>query len=164
MMSKAVKLARRELGSQLAELRRRRHYSTQKQLADALKYSRSNVANAEVGIGAAREFWEKADQFSGAHGALITRFDEIKMLEANREQEDMDSQAAWPLLAGVVPLVADRHQDREVADSALIWLRSPGRHRRLPGCCCLGGIGKTQIAAHHAHALWQAGELELLVG
>ena len=164
MMSKAVKLARRELGSQLAELRRRRHYSTQKQLADALKYSRSNVANAEVGIGAAREFWEKADQFLGAHGALITRFDEIKMLEANREQEDMDSQAAWPLLAGVVPLVADCYQDREVGGLGPHMAQEP-RQTSAPTWVLsgLGGIGKTQIAAHHAHALWQAGELDLLV-
>jgi DNA-binding XRE family transcriptional regulator/ribosomal protein S13 len=89
----AVKLARRSLGARLAELRRRSHYTTQAQLAKPLGYSRSTVANAEAGIGAAPEFWDKVDAFLEAKGDLIAGFREIRMLQADQEQGGMDSQA-----------------------------------------------------------------------
>lgn len=162
-MVKLSKLRKQELASQLVALRGRSPY-TQQRLAEKLRYSRSTVANAKAGLGAARLFWVKADKLLDAGGALIARYDEVEMVEADREQEGMESQAEWPLLVGVVPLVADCYQDRKAGGLDPHALQNPGQTSAqtwvLSG---LGGIGKTQIAAHHARALWQAGAVDLLV-
>ncbi|MGW2918808.1 NB-ARC domain-containing protein [Streptomyces angustmyceticus] len=69
----------------------------------------------------------------------------------------------WPHQTGALPRQADcfRHRndfaealDEVIADGAV------GRCQILSGT---GGVGKTQLAAHHARVAWQAGELDLLV-
>jgi hypothetical protein len=164
MAGEAANLAKRKLGVRLAILRGKSHY-TQERLAKALLgYSRSTVANAEAGLGAAREFWEQADEFLHANGELIARYDEIKMLEADPEQDDAASQEGWPIPVGVIPLVADCYQDREAGGLDPHALQEPTQTSALTWVLAgLGGIGKTQIAAHYARALWQAGQVDLLI-
>ncbi|NUT49694.1 MAG: tetratricopeptide repeat protein [Saccharothrix sp.] len=60
----------------------------------------------------------------------------------------------WPARVGVLPPVADRYQRRaaeaHLADGSVV----------LSG---LGGVGKSQLAARHAHAVWRDGSVDLLV-
>ncbi|WP_159064213.1 FxSxx-COOH system tetratricopeptide repeat protein [Streptomyces canus] len=64
----------------------------------------------------------------------------------------------WPHQVGTLPREAGCFQDRATARQ----LEQPGGGgiHVLVG---LGGAGKTQLAAHHARALWQTGRLDLLV-
>ncbi|MFD5826550.1 tetratricopeptide repeat protein [Lentzea sp. NPDC060358] len=59
--------------------------------------------------------------------------------------------SALPLQVGVVPprAASFQHRDAPVAERALL--------------IGTGGVGKTQLAAEHARALWDAGEVRLLV-
>ncbi|MER7753174.1 NB-ARC domain-containing protein [Kitasatospora sp. NPDC097643] len=65
------------------------------------------------------------------------------------------SEAAWPHQVGVIPTVADAFQPRGLVD-----LITAGRAVVLSG---MGGIGKTQLAAHHAHEQLRGGQVDLLV-
>lgn len=87
MASETVTGARRDLGVQLARLREAAGY-TQAALARQLGYSRSTVANAEVGQGAARHFWEKSDEVLGASGNLVTTFEQIELLHLRRKHQE----------------------------------------------------------------------------
>ncbi|WP_123743312.1 tetratricopeptide repeat protein [Saccharothrix texasensis] len=61
---------------------------------------------------------------------------------------------AWPVRVGVPPPVADRYQHR-AAEAELA-----GRSAVLSG---LGGVGKSQLAARHAHAVWRDESVDLVV-
>ncbi|GAA2152045.1 hypothetical protein GCM10009760_48170 [Kitasatospora kazusensis] len=72
-------------------------------------------------------------------------------------------QQSWPLQIGVVPAVADAFQYR---DSALALSVAAGTGTPVVLCQVLagmGGVGKTQLAAHHANSLLVSGALDLLV-
>lgn len=72
--------ARKALGMQLAELRGAAGY-TQTDLAPAVAYSRSQVANVEAGHhSASREFWSKCDEVLSTGGELCAAYDEIEAL------------------------------------------------------------------------------------
>lgn len=60
----------------------------------------------------------------------------------------------WPVRVGVLPPVADRYQHRE-AEAEL-----SGKSAVLSG---LGGVGKSQLAARHAHAVWRDESVDLVV-
>ncbi|MFI0939494.1 tetratricopeptide repeat protein [Streptomyces sp. NPDC021020] len=64
--------------------------------------------------------------------------------------------AQLPHQVGVVPAVAQSFQARPESAE----LRAPGPCHVLTG---LGGVGKTQLAAAHAHRAWDAREVDVLV-
>lgn len=71
--------ARRELGEQLATLRGAAGHK-QTELAGLTGYSRSSIANAEVGRQPMpREFWVRADDLLGGQGALVESHDKITL-------------------------------------------------------------------------------------
>lgn len=71
--------ARRELGEQLATLRGAAGHK-QTELAGLTGYSRSGIANAEVGRQPMpREFWVRADDLLGGQGALVESHDKITL-------------------------------------------------------------------------------------
>ncbi|WP_249030836.1 helix-turn-helix domain-containing protein [Micromonospora echinospora] len=72
--------ARRDLGRRLAAWRAERGL-TQMQLAKSICYSRSSVANAEIGRDTSvRRFWQDADRAVDARGALLAAFDQMAAL------------------------------------------------------------------------------------
>ncbi|RSM65141.1 transcriptional regulator [Actinoplanes sp. ATCC 53533] len=72
--------ARKDLGRQLAE-RRDMARITQRELARRLSYSRSTVANVEIGRHCApRKFWQRADREVGATGGLLAAFEQVDAL------------------------------------------------------------------------------------
>ncbi len=85
MADDTVTKATRDLGARLAALREAAGY-TQASLARLVGYSRSTVANAEAGQGAARHFWEMCDEVLGGAG-LLELFDEIRALHRRHRQE-----------------------------------------------------------------------------
>lgn len=79
--------ARRDLGRQLAAWRDAAGL-TQAQLAQRVSYSRSSVANAEVGRHSnTREFWIRADHELGAERALLAAFDHLEQLVQARHTQ-----------------------------------------------------------------------------
>src|SRR5260370_31164505 len=85
MTTDTVAEATRNLGVRLAALREAAGH-TQASLARLVGYSRSTVANAEAGQGAARHFWEMCDEVLGGAG-LLELFDEIRALHRRHRQE-----------------------------------------------------------------------------
>lgn len=72
--------ARRDLGRRLAAWRAEQGL-TQMQLAKSICYSRSSVANAEIGRDTSvRRFWQDADRAVDAQGALLAAFDQMAAL------------------------------------------------------------------------------------
>jgi DNA-binding XRE family transcriptional regulator/tetratricopeptide (TPR) repeat protein len=75
---RAVDQHRHDLGTELRAYRRAAGY-TQSQLAELIDYSRSTIANVEVGRQhVPRLFWERADTTLHTGGALATAFDEAQ--------------------------------------------------------------------------------------
>ncbi|MDG4798822.1 helix-turn-helix domain-containing protein [Micromonospora sp. WMMD1082] len=79
--------ARKDLGRQLAAWRDAAGL-TQVQLARRIPYSRSTVANVEVGRHSiTRAFWRCADREVGAAGALLAAFEEVdRLVQRQRER------------------------------------------------------------------------------
>jgi transcriptional regulator with XRE-family HTH domain len=76
----AVRTARRDLGQQLAALRKAKQLS-QQDLADQTIYSRSSIANIETGLQPVnRTFWEAVDALLGAEGELVRGYDAVEDL------------------------------------------------------------------------------------
>jgi hypothetical protein len=79
--------------------------------------------------------------------------------------------AAWPHSVGALPSRADCFHDRAEAArlrqaltaGGTAAVRSTGQTPSGGVLAGLGGVGKTQLAAEYARALWQAGELDVLV-
>ncbi|WP_308429843.1 tetratricopeptide repeat protein, partial [Streptomyces ruber] len=69
----------------------------------------------------------------------------------------------WPRRIGTPPSEAECFQPRDQT----AWLERTaaegGREARCQVLAGLGGVGKTQLAAHHAYSLWQQGKLDLLI-
>jgi len=78
--------ARRDLGLLLARLRDAAG-ETQISLSRQIGYSRSTVANAEAGQGAARLFWEKCDQVLGSGNQLVAAYEGAEDLRRRREED-----------------------------------------------------------------------------
>ncbi|MFY1674083.1 helix-turn-helix domain-containing protein [Plantactinospora sp. WMMB334] len=73
-----VAQARKDLGRQLAAWRDAAEL-TQVDLARRTCYSRSAVANVEIGRqNISRPFWQQADRLCGAAGALLAAFDQLE--------------------------------------------------------------------------------------
>ena len=79
--------------------------------------------------------------------------------------------ATWPYQVGVIPSQAEWFQDR-VETSRLAQLLASGGTAVVESAdqvptggvlAGMGGVGKTQLAAHYARTAWQAGTLDLLV-
>lgn len=79
--------------------------------------------------------------------------------------------ATWPCQVGVIPSQAEWFQDR-VETSRLAQLLAGGGTAVVESAdqvpaggvlAGMGGVGKTQLAAHYARTAWQAGTLDLLV-
>jgi hypothetical protein len=75
---------------------------------------------------------------------------------------------SWPHQVGTIPTQAACFQDRAelarlaaaIADGGAAVITPNAPVGVLVG---LGGVGKTQLAAHYARALWRTGELDVLV-
>jgi transcriptional regulator with XRE-family HTH domain len=81
-----VAAMRRDLGQQLAALRRQAGLS-QQGLADRVGYSRSAVSLTEIGQKfPAREFWQACDQALNAAGVLAAGTDQIREAQAAGER------------------------------------------------------------------------------
>jgi tetratricopeptide (TPR) repeat protein len=82
----AVGEAWRSLGRRLAALRRAAGHN-QHQLAALVHYTRSSVANVEVGRQRApREFWALCDSVLATGGALAAAWDEVEALECEQRR------------------------------------------------------------------------------
>ncbi|MFE9566067.1 tetratricopeptide repeat protein [Streptomyces sp. NPDC006487] len=66
-------------------------------------------------------------------------------------------------LVGVVPSAADCFQDRGSATQLRGAIATVGTAVLSQVLAGTGGVGKTQLAANHARAMWTAGDLEVLV-
>ncbi|XTZ14650.1 helix-turn-helix domain-containing protein [Micromonospora echinospora] len=101
--SQQVAEARRDLGRQLAAWRVATGL-TQKQLAKTICYSRSTLANAEIGRDISiRRFWQDADRAVDARGALLAAFDQVAALlrdfhtqQARARDEERQRRAGRP--------------------------------------------------------------------
>jgi DNA-binding transcriptional regulator YiaG len=84
---------------------------TQVELARRVAYSRSTVANVEIGRDCSnRQFWQCADREVGADGALLAAFDQVDALvRAVRTQaaQARDQQRAAQYAPPVSPVAAD---------------------------------------------------------
>src|SRR4051794_1299169 len=86
-----VRVAWRELGSSLSDLRRSAGLS-QKALGEGVRYSRSSVANIEIGLQHVdRSFWEAADALLHAQGQLVRCYDDAEALQRAYRRGDHDS-------------------------------------------------------------------------
>ncbi|RKT09333.1 tetratricopeptide repeat protein [Streptomyces sp. 1114.5] len=69
----------------------------------------------------------------------------------------------WPLQVGVMPAIADAFQDRGLTETVADAAGGGGPVVLCQVLAGMGGVGKTQLAAHHAHSLLEAGSLDLLL-
>jgi transcriptional regulator with XRE-family HTH domain len=89
--SNTITGARRTLGEQLRSLRAAAGV-TQQGLAEKVGYSRSTVANVEVGRqGIDRAFWEGCDEVLNANGLLKDGFDQVEQLHRAVSREAAES-------------------------------------------------------------------------
>ncbi|MER7416477.1 helix-turn-helix transcriptional regulator [Micromonospora peucetia] len=104
--SQRVADVRRDLGRHLAAWRAAAGL-TQMQLAKTICYSRSSVANAEIGRDTSiRRFWQDADRAVDAQGALLAAFDQVAALvrdlhtqQAQARDEQRQQHADRPVTA-----------------------------------------------------------------
>jgi len=83
----AVAAARTALGRQLAALRKAAGFS-QETFAPLATYSRSTLANVEVGRqNVPRDFWQRCDAALDTEGSLAAQYDEVAELVRRRHEE-----------------------------------------------------------------------------
>ncbi|WP_316756255.1 tetratricopeptide repeat protein [Streptomyces herbicida] len=70
---------------------------------------------------------------------------------------------SWPHQIGVLPRQADCFQDRSAVAQLEQVMASGGTAVLCQVLSGMGGVGKTQLAAHHARFRWQSGNLDLLL-
>ncbi|MFG1949619.1 helix-turn-helix domain-containing protein [Micromonospora sp. NPDC048830] len=104
--------ARKDLGRQLAQWRASAGLR-QVDLAKLICYSRSQIANVEVGRdNTTRLFWHNADAALGAHGALLAMFDHVHALVRDFHAQEVHApdqerqQAATPPAPLTSPVTA----------------------------------------------------------
>lgn len=105
--SDMVAEARRDLGRQLADLRRAAGYTQHGLTAPGrlAGYSRSAVANAETGRASLhRGFWKLCDDVLGAGGELLAAYDRLEALSVRHRQE---SASARQQFGGPPPIAID---------------------------------------------------------
>lgn len=109
--------AQRELGRRLAAYRQAAGYN-QTQLAGRTAYSRSTIANVEVGRQSApRTFWERCDAALATGTVLIAKYEEIEKLKSKRRQDatralEAKREARLRQLQTQSAIPADDHVDR----------------------------------------------------
>ncbi|MFE7531306.1 FxSxx-COOH system tetratricopeptide repeat protein [Kitasatospora sp. NPDC057542] len=69
----------------------------------------------------------------------------------------------WPHQVGVLPRQADSFQDRAAVEQLDQALACGGMAVLCQVLAGMGGVGKTQLAAHHARQVWARGGVDLLV-
>lgn len=69
----------------------------------------------------------------------------------------------WPHQVGRIPQQADYFQHRGSVAALDAAVSEGGRVGLCQVLAGAGGVGKTQLAAHHARTAWQAGRVDLLV-
>jgi transcriptional regulator with XRE-family HTH domain len=108
--SESIAAMQRELGRQLAALRRRAGL-TQEGLAALAGFSRSTVSVAELGRQAhAREFWEACDKALNAGGVLAAGVDQVDAVrDAEQRAAARAAQEAREALALTALSAARRH-------------------------------------------------------
>jgi transcriptional regulator with XRE-family HTH domain len=90
----AIRAAWRDLGQQLAAKRKAASLS-QQDLAERTSYSRSSVANIEIGLQHVnRTFWERVDEQLGTGGVLVRGYDAVEA-----QHRALQRRRAEPLLA-----------------------------------------------------------------
>ncbi len=105
----AIAEARRQLGRQLAALRKAAGYNSQHDLAPLTFFGRSTIANVETGRQhAGRAFWRRCDEVLGTGGVLTAGYDEIEAMVARQRDEAV--QAIEANRSGVIG--RDRRDDR----------------------------------------------------
>ncbi|MET9423348.1 tetratricopeptide repeat protein [Streptomyces sp. NPDC006540] len=70
---------------------------------------------------------------------------------------------SWPYQIGVLPRQADCFQDRSAVGQLERAVADRGTVVVCQVLAGMGGVGKTQLAAHHARTQWQSGNLDLLL-
>src|SRR6266508_6140772 len=84
----AIAEARRQLGRQLAALRKAAGYNSEHDLAPLTFFGRSTIANVEMGRQhAGRAFWRRCDEVLGTDGVLTAGYDEIEAMVARQRDE-----------------------------------------------------------------------------
>src|SRR6266540_3609140 len=112
----AVAEARRQLGRQLAALRKAAGYKTQHEFAPLTFYTRSTLANAETGRQrTGRAFWERCDEVLCTGGVLADGYDRIEAMVAQQQEE-----TARTLQAGMSATLG-RSLSSATVDGDLSW-------------------------------------------
>lgn len=110
--------SRRTLGRALAESRRSAHV-TQGRLAVLVRWSRSSIANVEVGRQVTpREFWMACDVVLGCDGALLAAWGRTDALARRLREQEKEAQIRQ-LLAQPAPGCICRELQRLLAESFL---------------------------------------------
>ncbi|WP_083401990.1 NB-ARC domain-containing protein, partial [Pseudofrankia sp. EUN1h] len=73
------------------------------------------------------------------------------------------SQVTWPHRVGVVPRQADCFQHRAPVDQLATAVTAGETAVVCQVLAGMGGVGKTQLAAHYAHQMWDSRQVDLLV-
>jgi DNA-binding transcriptional regulator YiaG len=96
--------ARKDLGRHLAQWRASAGLK-QVDLAKLIRYSRSQIANIEVGRdNTTRVFWRNADAALGAHGALLAMFDQVDALVRDFQAQRLHAREQERQQAGMPPV------------------------------------------------------------
>lgn len=131
-----VRAAWRDLGRQLAAQRQGAGLS-QKRFAVETRYSRSSIANIEVGLQHVdRSFWEKADEILGAGGELVQGYDRAEALQRHHQRPAATIPVASRIISSGVadPLIAGAPFTDAVRMSLQTTARASAQQtRRLPG-------------------------------
>ncbi|MFD5512754.1 tetratricopeptide repeat protein [Streptomyces sp. NPDC127051] len=85
--------------------------------------------------------------------------DKLNMVQQRTPREP----AAWPHQVGVIPSRARSFQQRAEAQRLHTTGADGGTALLCQVLTGMGGVGKTQLAADHAHAVWLDGALDVLV-